>query len=185
MRNQLIRLLFILQLVGFVSFSGQGQPDIAIDFKNKTVTFNNASITIRSTLTDIRKAIGSENRALAEDNNPTRLYIYDSLGIDFVIDTVKNILQKLTIRLSKGRGDFDSTPENLFTGKLLSNNKSINTDDKIEAIRLKTNLPFKEWAPGFYWYSADNEEFSVTIAYRDKKRDVISTVYILFSEDKE
>lgn len=185
MHNQLHKFLFTLQLFGFLSFPAQGQPDITIDWKNKAVTIGTVSITKQSTIEDIRKATGNESRALSEDNNPTRLYIYDSLGIDFVIDTIKNILQKLTIRISKGRRDFDSTPENLFTGKLVANSKKKNADDKIEAIIQKTGLPFKEWAPGFYWYSADNEEFSITITYKDKKREVISTVYILFSEVKE
>lgn len=163
----------------------QDQPDIIIHFTEKKVFINQASINKQSSIAAIRKALGSEDRVLSEANNSTRLFIYDKYGLDFVIDTAKSILHKLTIHFSEPRQRYETSPVQLFKGKLSVGIHPVLPTEQIDTIIAKTKIFFTEWSPGFYWYSADNKEFSITIAYKDKRKEIFGNLYVLFIQEDQ
>ncbi|MBC7875415.1 MAG: hypothetical protein H7Y01_15550 [Ferruginibacter sp.] len=185
MKNIILSFL-LLFLSATPHLHAQESTTVKIGWDKKEVLLNGIALDKSSGLKEVIKVVGQANRVLSDDTLSTRLYIYDSLGLAIVIDTVSNQLQTMFIYLSKGRGgDFETSPKKLFTGTLFINEELISPAEKIDPILEKTKLPFKEWSPGFYWYTAANEEFNITITYRDKKKEVITSCYIQFISDED
>jgi hypothetical protein len=179
-------IILITVLLLSVSSYSQHPPTVEIVWENKEVVINQETITSLSNITQIRKALGPESRILRNEKTPTKLYIYDSLGINFLIDTTKAIVQKIDIYCSPGRGGpFITSPEKLFTGIFMINKEAISVTESIESIREKTKLPLEEMGIAFYWFTVDNEEFSLTIAYTNKNKDRIGSLYIILSSENE
>jgi hypothetical protein len=184
MKNTFLALILFL----YSSFSAQAQEPTAlsINWDKKAIFLNEIKQDKLTGIKELQTALGSPSRILSEDTLNTKLYVYDSLGLSVVIDTLTGHLNNIYIHFSKGRGgDFKTSPAKLYSGNLSIENHPLSATEKIESIKEKTNLPFEEWFPGAYFFMAANEEFTITITYRDKKKEVITQCLINFVEEKE
>ena len=162
----------------------QNPVDIQINWAAKHTLLNGFTINKTTNIYRLRSILGKESRALTASDNPTKLYIWDSLGINFIIDTSLGILEKMDIYCIPGKQAFETSPAKFFTGKLQLNNQPLSLQDSIAHLRSITDIPFEELSPGFYWYIAAKSEFAVCIAYSNKQRRQISMVYVLFNRDE-
>ena len=163
---------------------GQSPLEIQIDWEKKQTLINGSMINKTTSLTRLRSILGKENRELSEAGNPTRLYIYDSLGINFIVDTTLGVLNKMDIYCVPGKQNFETSPAKPFNGNLEINKQSIHFQDSIGHLRSITGIPFEELSPGFYWYIAIKSEFAICVAYLNKLRKQMSMVYVLFNRDE-
>jgi hypothetical protein len=172
---------YLLIIIGAFFFGNafSQKTSLEITWGKDEVIVNKTAINVNSTLPDIRKALGNESRSFSVDDKPSRLYIYDELGLSVVIDTVAQKLDKIDIDWSPGRSESDMSPKKLFDGDLIINGKPVLVKDRIAAIKTKTKVPFEKMGL-FYWYTVDHGEFSITIAYATKAEEKIRAVYILF-----
>ena len=168
---------FIITLY-FANVSAQ-KATLEINWGKDEVVINNVAINVNSTLTDIRKALGTESRSFSVDDKATRLYIYDQIGLNFIIDTVAAKLNKIDIYWSPGRSESEDSPKKLFAGDLKINGTPLLVTDAIANIKSKTKVPFEKMGL-FYWYTVDHGEFSVTLAYATKAEEKIRAVHIIF-----
>lgn len=181
--------LFPLSAIFFLllSFNAVAQQpfSVLVNWQHKEVVINKVSLNKNSSLTDIRKALGKESRVLSAEGDPTRLFIYDSLGISFIIDTARGELQRLTIHPNKGRVEYETSPKTIFTGNLFIGDKLVAANEAISSIIAGTGLPFKQVEESFPWYTAANEEFSMMITYQPWNRKMFSVLYVSFVREKE
>ncbi len=179
--------LLALTLFLYVPYSAPAQQPtvININWTKKEVLINDVKQYKLTNIKELQISLGKPTRILSDDTLSTKLYIYDSLGLSVVIDTLTGHVNNLYIHLSKGRGgDFNTSPAKLYSGNLFIENHPVTAIEKIESLKEKTKLPFEEWFTGAYFFTAANEEFTVTINYRDKKKEMITQCLINFSEKK-
>lgn len=168
------------------SFAFSQNNAIHVSWKDKQVMINGHKLDKNSTSGNIYKLIGKESRLMTDPKEPTKLLIFDSLGINFIIDTATEKIKKIDIYCARGRGgSFEASPKKLFTGEITIDNHLIKTNSSIDQIKSDTKIAFEELSPGFYWFLAENEEFNICIAYTNKKKEFISMVYLLMENIPE
>ena len=177
-------ILGIVFLFSGMITKGQNPVDIQINWAAKHTLLNGFTINKTTNIYRLRSILGKESRVLAASDNPTKLYIWDSLGINFIIDTTLGVLEKMDVYCIRGKQDFETSPSKFFTGKLQLNGNQLSLQDSIAHIRQVTDIPFQELNPGFYWYIATKSEFGVCIAYSNRQRKQISMLYVLFNRDE-
>lgn len=177
---------FFLFLSLLISQLTLGQNNsVNVYWKEKQVVINGHQLDRNSTIENIHQFIGIESRLMTDPAEPTMLLIYDSLGINFIIDTATAKIRKIDVYCSKGRREFETSPKKLFAGEVTINDHLIKTDLKLEQIKTSTGIAFEELFPGYYWYLAENEEFNICIAYTNSERDTIGMIYILMEKNQE
>ena len=176
--------LLIFIALFYFGFTYSQKTSLEIEWGKDEVIINKTPINVNSTVNDIRKALGDETRSFSVNDKTTRLYIYDQLGLNFIVDTVAGKLDKIDIDWSPGRAEFEDSPKQLFSGTLSINGKPMLVTDDISSIKKNTKVPFEKMG-FFYWYTADHGEFSVTIAYATKAEEKIRAVYIIFRHTNE
>ena len=160
------------------------KASLEIEWGKAEVIINKTAINVNSTLADIRKVLGKESRFFSADDKTTRLYIYDQHGLNFIIDTVAGKLDKIDIEWSPGRSQSEYSPKELFTGNFSVNGKPVLVTDGISSIKKNTRVPFEKMGL-FYWYTADDGQFSITIAYATKAEQKIRAVHIIFRQSDD
>ncbi len=180
-------LFSILSFALLFSFSITAQKPItvAVRFDKKEVVMNGVTINRESSVTNIRQALGKESRVLSAQGDPTKLFIYDSLGLTFIIDTTTGQLQRLTLHPNKGRMEYETSPGMIFTGSLIIGDKLIAANESISSVNSRTGVTFKQLEESFPWYTATNKEFSMMITYQPWNKKLFSSIHISFVKEKE
>jgi len=185
MKRPLFLSILSFTLLFSLSITAQKPITVAVHFDKKEVVMNRVTVNRESSVINIRQAVGKENRVLSAQGDPIKLFIYDSLGLTFIIDTTTGQLQRLSLHPNKGRMEYETSPAMTFAGSLFIGDKLIATNEPISSVNSRTGVMFKQLEESFPWYTATNKEFSMMITYQPWNKKLFSSIHISFVKEKE